>query len=144
MSTTRSNQHRIDPFLRETLLIYARVLGLRHPCERIRNASVIETGLPEFERLGLAVLLKGRADVRSMTPRVIKAVTGRNGRPFWKATDKLLEVGPGVFSFVRAEIEDGTISWKRGRMIAEADNPYSRVYLLRYLQSIDAAPRENS
>lgn len=114
MSTSILPTPRVESYLRSILVQYARDLRCAHPGKTIRNAVVVESGLSEFERLRLAVLVKSVKELPNWVPaRVVRLVAGKNGRATWIPTKKLIRHGFDIFEQLNPEWDRFSIRWLR-------------------------------
>jgi hypothetical protein len=83
---------RIDAFLYQLFVRYARDLREKYAGQKIRNAAVVQSALREFFRRGLITLVKAEEGIPGWFPTVkVKCAKAKNGQPIWMPTKKLVQ-----------------------------------------------------
>src|SRR4051794_39894266 len=102
---------RIDSFLTQFFLQYARDLREEHPSRDIRNKSVLESALREFSGRGLITLVTAEDIPTWLPPGKMKLVRAKNGQPIWMPTKKLIENWIEIARALRPALDGDSLCW---------------------------------
>ena len=103
---------RIDAFLYDYFLQYARELREHYPGSVIRNAAIVRSALCEFSDRGLITLVKASEGIPTWLPSAkVKLVKTKGGQPIWMPTEKLIRDWIKIFQSLRPALRGGSLCW---------------------------------
>jgi hypothetical protein len=112
VSQSRAVRPKLHAYIRSICRMYARQLRQDYKDNKIRNAFVFDSAIPELARLGYIALVDGRIEIPSWLPEeLVYTIKRVKYHPIWMPSPKLLRLDAWMFEILWPTMKDGKIVW---------------------------------